>query len=151
VPTISSAEADNVLTAAAISAAQKLSGYCVKAVLEKDWMDIGDARKPGGWVDAPDSKSLHYRWISSAERNRLPDAALAAFPKAKIKKDCHHTLVFHKPDFVQIRIETETYISAMITFEDRCPLCGSGYSVSFRKDRGAWVIDSSGITQTWIS
>lgn len=147
-PTISSAEVDNVLTMAALPAAQKLSGYCVKSVLEKNWMEIGDARKPGGWIDSPDGKSFHYRWVSSLQRNKLPDGALMAFPNANIKRDCHHTLVFHKPDFVQIRSESETYLSALITFEDRCPICGSGYSVRFRKDKGEWVIESPGITQT---
>ena len=125
--TVTTADVSDVLTKAANMAAQKLpAGLCINPALENNKETWTGKPGPDGWIPVP--SGARYRRINSPPVDRLPDAALSAFHRNKKTEDCRNTLVFAKPEFIQVKTPTETHIEAIITFSDYCPLCGVGYA-----------------------
>jgi hypothetical protein len=150
--TINSKDADDVLTLTAIEASKKLHpGSCVSSKLDiakAEW--AGEVEKDG-WITSPNDKSMRYHPLEAPAITSLPQTALSAFTKAMIGSDCHHAIVFKRPQFIEIKTKTESYIEAHVDFSDTCGLCGFGAQGRFRKVEGAWKMTSNGIEGTWIS
>ncbi len=151
-PAINSRDADDVLALTAIAASKKLApGYCVSSRLDiakAEW--AGEVGKDG-WITSPGDKPVRYHPLDAPKVTSLPQNALAAFTKAKINTNCHHVIVFKRPQFIEFKTKTENYIEADVDFSDTCGLCGFGAQGRFRKIGGEWKMTSNGIEGTWIS
>lgn len=104
-----------------------------------------------GWITAPNDKKLRYHPMPEINVTSLPPDALLSFTKAKISAYCHHVIVFNKPQFIEMKTPTESFIEAEVNFSDLCGLCGFGAIARFRKVDGVWKMTPAGIEGTWVS
>lgn len=149
---ISKAETAQVLTLAAKAAAQsgKLpTGYCVATQLDSIKTIVESSKKVDGW--SSDSPVAGYRLVVSSRLWQMPMQAIVAFPASARRPDCQHPLTFHEPEFVEVRQRSRTFVQAIVAIDDRCPLCGAGYSVSLKRYGAKWKVDPQVVAQTWIS
>jgi hypothetical protein len=142
----------DVLTLAAQEAERKLpKSYCVRSALEPSGVIWPKQAEAGGWVDAPNEKNLKYRKVVGPDTQSLPKSALDVFGESRVERNCRHPLSFHKPVFTQYRTPSGTYLEAMVSISDTCPVCGRGYVVFFRRDEKFWVKQDPGLESTWSS
>lgn len=152
-PLITTSDTTEVLSEAArvvANAKQLPAGYCVDPRLDPR-RTIVNSSESAGEQDSKNSEKLTYRVIDAPKLGRLPDRALAVFPTSRVGSDCRHALVFHEPEFVDIRGPKETGVLAIVTFDDRCPICGAGYSMDLRKQGRHWIVEAPGVVVNWIS
>ncbi|WP_127709341.1 hypothetical protein [Novosphingobium umbonatum] len=149
---ISVRDTENVLTLTAEAANKKLlAGYCIRPDLEDNAEKWAGQIGKDGWITAPNDQKFRYRLLPAPEIASLPRTALAAFNKAQAGVNCHHPIVFEKPQFVEFKFQDKRYVEAYVNFSDRCPLCGYGAVARFRKTEGQWKMAPEGIEGTWIS
>ncbi len=151
-PSISHGDVESVLTLAAAAVNKKLHGsYCIRPKLGNSNVTWEGRVGKDGWITAPDNKNLRYRPLPAPKIETLPNAAMAAFTNSVFASECRHAIEFNKPLFIEMKSQNENYIEASVEFSDRCPVCGFGAVVEFRKINGRWEMTSDGIQQTWIS
>lgn len=137
--------------AKAIASSEVLAtGYCVDTRLDDRKTVLVGPKDAAGWSSGPD-QSAEYRLLDSPKLGKLPTGAIASFPAGSIGIDCRHRLVLHEPEFVEIRRRGRSFIYAILTVDDRCPTCGAGYSLYFRKHGESWEVDASGLSPDWSS
>jgi len=151
-PSISSHDSEAVLISTASELNKKLnSGYCIAPKLDMKGPQWAGQVDKDGWITAPNDKTMRYHPLPAPEITTLPHSALEALSNAKPGANCNHVIVFARPQFIEIRTQTESYIEADVNFSDRCPLCGYGAIARFRKIAGGWRITPEKIEGTWVS
>jgi len=152
-PVITSTNSLDVVTegAKAIADSKLLpTGYCVDTRLDARKTVSGGPKDADGWTSEA-AAGLRYRMLESPVVRTLPSSAVRLLPAGTIRTDCLHRLVLHEPQFVEVRQRGEHFIYAMLAVDDRCPLCGAGYTIGLRMHGERWKTDTPAIVSGWIS
>jgi hypothetical protein len=152
-PSVAENEVSKVVSKAVFAAAKELPRtYCLDPELKPSSATLNDQPDPEGWAVASIDPHLKYRAVPTRKLGKIPQSALSAFSRSGPGKDCHHTIEFEEPRFIEIKKSGERYMSATIVFDDPCPTCGAGYAVEFTKRSGkSWEMDPKGVKMMWIS
>jgi hypothetical protein len=152
-PSISEDDVSAVLSKAVLAAAKEVPRtFCLDPQLKPGSVIWSDKPGADGWAVSANKPNRKYRRLPSPELATIPVSAQKAFSSASAARDCHHTLDFNQPEFVEVRTPDETYIETTVFFSDPCPICGAGYAVEMTKRAGKpWEVVSPGVVQIWVS
>lgn len=152
-PTITNKHSIDVIVegAKAIADSKDLPAqFCVDADLDPTKSVISGPKDATGWT-SESTGGLRYRLLESPRLGKLPAKAVALLPAGSVHADCRHRLVIHEPQFIEVRQRGQRFIYAVMAVDDRCPLCGTGYSIGMRMHKEGWKVDAPALAQTWIS
>lgn len=124
--------------------------FCVRKELKERKVVFSGQRGWDGWIRSDIDSDVKFRELSSEEMPAL--SAKFIRQHSMRNKNCErHTLVFSKPDFIQVQRGVKIFIVASVDFHNDCAECGYGRFVSFRKTTTGWVIEPPGIRTTWVA
>ena len=124
--------------------------FCVDTDLDPTKSVIGGSKDAAGWT-SESAEDLSYRLLESPKLGKLPAKAVALLPAGSVHADCRHRLAIHEPQFIEVRQRGQRFIYAVLAVDDRCPLCGAGYSIGLRMHKEGWQVDAPDLALTSIS
>ncbi len=124
--------------------------FCVDTDLAPARPLVGGPNHAAGWT-AESAEGMRYRLLESPQLGKLPAKAVAVLPAGSVHADCRHRIVIHEPQFIEVQQRGQRFIYAVLAVDDRCPVCGAGYSIGMRMHKEGWQVETPDLEVRVIS